>query len=173
MSKLNTALLFRSYIWLTETIYSAGYITRQEIDDKWARNTTLNHHNESHIPERTFHNWKNAIQDLFQIVIACDRSRGSAYYIENKDDLKHDDVRAWMLNTFAVTYEQTQLAYWRGGGFFADAQDDEMESYRFNSVFYHLAEHTCFALTDFIYVRDFEPSIDIHWGEQKSYSRLG
>lgn len=39
MSKLNTALLFRSYIWLTETIYSAGYITRQEIDDKWARNT--------------------------------------------------------------------------------------------------------------------------------------
>lgn len=32
---------------------------------------------------------------------------------------------------------------------------------------------TCFALTDFIYVRDFEPSIDIHWGEQKSYSRLG
>ena len=32
MSKLNTALLFRSYIWLTETIYSAGYITRQEID---------------------------------------------------------------------------------------------------------------------------------------------
>lgn len=102
MSKLNTALLFRSYIWLTETIYSAGYITRQEIDDKWARNTTLNHHNESHIPERTFHNWKNAIQDLFQIVIACDRSRGSAYYIENKDDLKHDDVRAWMLNTFAV-----------------------------------------------------------------------
>ena len=37
MSKLNTALLFRCYIWLTETIYSAGYITRQEIDDKWAR----------------------------------------------------------------------------------------------------------------------------------------
>ena len=102
MSKLNTALLFRCYIWLTETIYSAGYITRQEIDDKWARNTTLNHHNESHIPERTFHNWKNAIQDLFQIIIACDRARGRAYYIENKDDLKHDDVRAWMLNTLAV-----------------------------------------------------------------------
>ena len=102
MSKLNTALLFRCYIWLTETIYSAGYITRQEIDDKWARNTTLNHHNESHIPERTFHNWKNAIQDLFQIIIACDRSRGRTYYIENKDDLKHDDVRAWMLNTLAV-----------------------------------------------------------------------
>lgn len=73
---------------------------------------------------------------------------------------------------FAGTYEKTHLALWRGGGFFEDAQDDEMEGYRFNSVFYHLAEHTCFAMTDFIYVRDFEPSIDIHWSEQKSYSRL-
>ena len=102
MAKLNSALLFRCYIWLTETIYTAGYITRQEIDEKWGRNTSLNHHNESRIPERTFHNWKNAIQDMFQIVIACDRTRGRAYYIENKDDLNHDDVRAWMLNTFAV-----------------------------------------------------------------------
>ena len=39
---------------------------------------------------------------MFQIIIACDRSRGRTYYIENKDDLKHDDVRAWMLNTLAV-----------------------------------------------------------------------
>ena len=73
---------------------------------------------------------------------------------------------------FAGSSEQTGLAHWRGGGFFEDAQDEEMKGYHFNSVFYHLAEHTCFALTDFIYVRDFEPSIDIHWGEQKSYSRL-
>ena len=73
---------------------------------------------------------------------------------------------------FVGSFEQTGLALWRGGGFFEDAQDDEMEGYHFGSVFYHLAEHTCFALTDFIYVRDFETSIDIHWGEQKSYSRL-
>lgn len=102
MAKLNSALLFRCYIWLTETIYLAGYITRKEIDAKWACNTSLNHHNESRIPERTFHNWKNAIEDMFQIAIGCDRSRGRAYYIENADDLTRDDIRAWMLNTFAV-----------------------------------------------------------------------
>lgn len=73
---------------------------------------------------------------------------------------------------FAGTYEKTHLALWRSGGFFEDAQDDEMEEYRFNSVFYHLLEHTCFALTDFIYVRDFKPSINIHWSEQKSYASL-
>lgn len=73
---------------------------------------------------------------------------------------------------FAGSYEETGLLRWRGGGFFENAQDEEMEGYRFGSAFYHLAEHTCFALTDFIYVRDFESSIDIHSGEQKSYSRL-
>lgn len=73
---------------------------------------------------------------------------------------------------FAGSFEETGLARWKGGGFFEDAQEDEMEGYRFGSVFYHLAEHTCFALNDFIYVRDFETSIDIHWGDTKSYSQL-
>lgn len=73
---------------------------------------------------------------------------------------------------FAGSYEETGLLRWRGGGFFEDAQDDEMEGYHFGSAFYHLAEHTCFSLTDFIYVRDFETSIDIHAGETRSFSRL-
>lgn len=102
MAKLNSALLFRCYIWLADTIYTAGHITRKEIDEKWARNTTLNHHNESHIPERTFHNWKNAMEDMFEIVISCDRARGRSYYIENADDMEQGGIRAWMLNTFAI-----------------------------------------------------------------------
>lgn len=102
MAKLNSALLFRCYIWLADTIYTAGHITRKEIDEKWARNTTLNHHGESCIPERTFHNWKNAIEDMFEIVISCDRARGRSYYIENADDMEQGGIRAWMLNTFAI-----------------------------------------------------------------------
>lgn len=73
---------------------------------------------------------------------------------------------------FAGSFEETGLLRWRGGGFFEEAQEDEMENYRFGSAFYHLVEHTSFSLTDFIYVRDFEPSIDIHWDDQKSYTRL-
>ncbi|MBQ0136978.1 MAG: WYL domain-containing protein [Bacteroidales bacterium] len=102
MAKLNSALLFRCYIWLADTIYTADHITRKEIDEKWARNTTLNHHGESCIPERTFHNWKNAIEDMFEIVISCDRARGRSYYIENADDMEQGGIRAWMLNTFAI-----------------------------------------------------------------------
>ena len=82
----------------------------------------------------------------------------------------YDAKKSFLL--FAGSFEETGLARWRGGGLFEDAQDEEMEGYRFGSVYYHLAEHTCFALTDFIYVRDFETSVNIHRREQKSYSRL-
>lgn len=52
------------------------------------------------IPPRTFHRWRIAIEELFQISIAYDKWRG--YYIEDRDDIKHEPMRKWILNTFAV-----------------------------------------------------------------------
>ena len=59
--------------------------------------------------------------------------------------------------------------WWRGEGFFMDAKDEDMLEYGFNSVFYNLIEHTNLALTDFIYVRDFEKSIIAIKEDEKSY----
>ena len=59
--------------------------------------------------------------------------------------------------------------WWRGEGFFMDAKDEDMLEYGFNCVFYHLTEHTNLALTDFIYVRDFEKSIVVIREEETSY----
>ena len=59
--------------------------------------------------------------------------------------------------------------WWRGEGFFMDAKDEDMLEYGFNSVFYNLIEHTNLALTDFIYVRDFEKSIIAIREDEKSY----
>ncbi len=102
MAKQSSAQLFRSYVWLVETIYTAGHITRAEINRKWAQNYTLNSLHENAIPERTFHNWIWAIQDLFQINIECSRKLGGAYYIEDAEDLERGGVRQWLINTFAV-----------------------------------------------------------------------
>ena len=82
MPKQNTALLLSRYIWLIDTIYSAGSISREEIDRRWCR--SLLSEGEMAIPERTFHRYKDAIQELFQINIAFSKSRG--YYIENTTD---------------------------------------------------------------------------------------
>ena len=102
MSKLSIALAFRQYIWLADIIYSAGQITREEINRKWRDNDTINPDGHFEIPERTFHNWKQAIQDLFDLIIECD-SRTGKYYIANVDQLDENGVRAWLVNTFAIT----------------------------------------------------------------------
>lgn len=60
MPKQNTALLLSRYIWLIDTIYSAGSISSEEIDRRWCR--SLLSEGEMAIPERTFHRHKGAIQ---------------------------------------------------------------------------------------------------------------
>lgn len=97
------ANLFNKYIWLADVIYSAGQISREEIDRKWAQ-STLNDRHESQIPRRTFATWRNEIEELFGLIIDCKRGRGTGlYYIANRDEIKNSTTQQWLLHTFAVT----------------------------------------------------------------------
>ena len=98
MPKQNSAILLSRYIWLLDTIYSAGHITRSEIDRRWCRSSLSN--GEMGIPERTFHHYREAVQDLFQVNIGF--SKTSGYYIENASDIRFDEMRRWLISTFAV-----------------------------------------------------------------------
>ena len=99
-SKTTTALLFKRYEWLVETIYNNDKISFEDINRKW-RNSSLNY-NKKDIPLRTFHDHRKEIEDIFDVIIICDR-RDNKYYIEDKDNLKNrDNVRNWMLNMFFV-----------------------------------------------------------------------
>lgn len=93
--------LFNRYIWLVDLIFSSEGITREEINRRWSR-SSLNYNNEYEIPERTFHRHKDAIKELFDIDIVCDRSAGKVYKIANSEDIKKGGVRTWLINTFAV-----------------------------------------------------------------------
>lgn len=99
MPKQNSAILLNRYVWLLDTIYSAGYISREEIDRRWCR--SLLSDGEMCIPERTFHRYKEAIQELFQINIGFDKRRG--YYIEDSSDIEFEGMRKWLVSTFAVS----------------------------------------------------------------------
>ena len=56
--------LFTRYIWLINTIYRAGKISLEEINEKWL----LSDMSEGEtIPIRTFHNHRKAIVDIFDI----------------------------------------------------------------------------------------------------------
>ena len=90
--------LFKRYIWLVDVIYRAEKITFEEINSKWVQNSMSE---ENPIPLRTFHNHRNAIEELFEINIVCDKPTNS-YFIEYADDIKNGGVQSWLINTFAV-----------------------------------------------------------------------
>ncbi|MDE5808774.1 MAG: WYL domain-containing protein [Muribaculaceae bacterium] len=93
--------LFRRYIWLVDLIYRYNGITRDEINHCWSR-SYLNTDKESEIPERTFHRHKDAIKELFDVDIVCDRHGEKTYHIANREALNKDGVKEWLLSTFTV-----------------------------------------------------------------------
>lgn len=94
----NTATLFRRYLWLLEVISSAGRITLDEIRERWKRNELSGG---EELPRKTFENHRKAVEELFDVDIACNR-RTNEYYIRYGEDLERDDLRRWLLETFAV-----------------------------------------------------------------------
>ena len=92
--------LLNKYVWLVETIYKAKRITFEEINEKWL---------ESDLSEgielalRTFHKWRIAAEEMFGLIIECERKGGYHYYIANAHELKGANIRNWLLNTISVS----------------------------------------------------------------------
>ena len=92
---------FKQYLWLVDTVYSAGEITRDVINRKWGRSI----YNDTGTPiyvERTFHRHRADIASIFGINIECNKSKGSVYYIANWDDLDYASLRSWLIDTVAL-----------------------------------------------------------------------
>lgn len=92
--------LLNKYIWFVETIYNAKRITYEEINEKW-RNNALS--NGLDLPSRTFHKWRIAVEEMFGLIIDCERKGGYHYYIANADELKEGNIRNWLINTFSIS----------------------------------------------------------------------
>ena len=90
---------YKKYIWLVDTIRSAGHISKSEIDRKWY-NSSINENHEPNIPDSTFYRNIKDIQSFFDIEIKCDRSTGK-YYIDYSD--LNSQTKQWLLSQFAVS----------------------------------------------------------------------
>ena len=92
--------LFQRLIWLVDTIYSAGHITREEIDRRWA-NSGYNDEHASRYGERNFHRHKDTIYEMFGIEIVCNRST-KEYSLASLGDMENGGIRSWLIDTFAI-----------------------------------------------------------------------
>ncbi len=91
--------LFKQYIWLIETINEAGKITLAEINEKWLRTEESEGID---LSRSTFNRHRDAILDMFGVVIECDRRDGFRYYIYNKEVLSDNSIANWLFSTLSV-----------------------------------------------------------------------
>lgn len=91
--------LFKEYVWLVETIYQAGKITFAEINDKWKRREDSGGVKFS---RTTFNRHRDAILEMFGVVIDCDFKDGFRYFIRNKKVLSEASVTNWLFATLSV-----------------------------------------------------------------------
>ena len=92
--------LLNKYVWLVETIYKAGRITFEEINEKWLKNDMSEGMD---LALRTFHKWRIAAEEMFGLIIECERKGGYHYFIANSDEIKSGSLRSWLLNTLSVS----------------------------------------------------------------------
>ncbi|MBQ7698217.1 MAG: WYL domain-containing protein [Paludibacteraceae bacterium] len=92
--------LFQRLIWLVDTVYSAGHISREEIDRRWS-NSSYNDMHESQYGERNFHRHRETISELFGIDIVCNHYT-KQYSIASLGAAESKGVRSWLVNTFAI-----------------------------------------------------------------------
>lgn len=90
--------LLRKYIWLVQTFIRAGEygLSLDEISDKWESRF------DSPYSRRTFNNHRAAVEEVFGIIIECNRST-NRYFVEYSDDVSDENAEtAWLINTFTV-----------------------------------------------------------------------
>ena len=88
---------FNRYVWLIDTIRRRGHVSLRDISRSWER-SALNDDGRP-MAERTFHNHREAILDMFGIEIKNDRSLG--YYIDS-EDIEGDGIKQWLLESLTM-----------------------------------------------------------------------
>jgi hypothetical protein len=99
--------LFQRLIWLVDTIYSAGHISRDEIDRRWS-SARYNDMHETEYGERNFHRHRETIQEMFGIDIVCNRTT-KEYSIQGLDEANGAGMRSWLMNSFAINNVKPSL----------------------------------------------------------------
>ena len=74
----------RQCLWVIGTIYNAGSITFEDLNEKW-KTSELSEGMD--LSRTTFNRIRDSIQTVFGIIIECQMKGGYHYYIYNKDEL--------------------------------------------------------------------------------------
>ncbi len=91
----------KRYFWLVDTIYRHAPLSFKEIAERW-KQSSLYDNDRKGLAIRTFHNHREAVEELFHVRIVCDE-RTNKYYIENQGELAKNGLSSWLLNAFSMS----------------------------------------------------------------------
>ena len=99
---------FRFYMWLLQSLYESKGMTKQELKDLWLRSDI--NYSRTPISERSFFEYIKNVEEIFDVSIVCKRENGFRYRIEHMDALTDNEIKEWMLSSFAVhnTFAQSK-----------------------------------------------------------------
>ena len=95
---MKQAQLFRQYIWIINTLRLQGAMTLSQLNKRWVDDCMADG---NALARSSFNRYREAIQDLFGVVIEC-REKTYHYYISNPRVLSDDGLQPWLLSTMTV-----------------------------------------------------------------------
>ena len=96
---MKPAKIFQQYIWLVNLLRLHPRLTLEEISKRWIQDQVIDG---KPLTRVSFYRHKDAILNLFGIVIECDVDHGYKYYIANPEMLDDGTIERWMLSTLTV-----------------------------------------------------------------------
>ena len=95
---MKPAQIFHQYIWIINTLRAYRKLTLDELNQKWKEDGVADG---NPLPRASFNRHRDAIQDMFGIIIDCDPSTYK-YYISNEAVLSDDSIERWLFSTLTV-----------------------------------------------------------------------
>ena len=151
--------LMRKYVWVLDTILRHHKISFKELNELWV-DDDLSQGEE--LPKRTFDNWRNVIEDIFDIDIENENCGEYRYYIKDEREFRRDQRRLWLFDTFCVSNalansqrikDRVQLEYVPSGREFLQPIIEAMKENRVINITYHTYwrnEESCYDVEPYL-----------------------
>ncbi len=96
---MKPAKIFQQYIWIVNALRQYKRLSLEQLNELWMKDQVIGG---EPLNRKSFLRHKDAILNMFGIVIECDLEHGYKYYISNPEVINDDTIEGWMLSTLTV-----------------------------------------------------------------------
>lgn len=96
---MKPAKIFQQYIWIVNTLRQYKKLSLEQLSELWVKDLVIGG---EPLNRKSFLRHKDAILNMFGIVIECDLEHGYKYFISNPEVINDDTIEGWMLSTLTV-----------------------------------------------------------------------